>query len=203
MTKNLHPTGHETYPDAMPASAHAVASALRERLPGLTTKKLHKLLYYCQGHHLAAFGKPLFSETISAWDMGPVVGSLWREEKDSGPGGIPVEGDPPPLGESELNTIGYVISRYGALSGQDLEHLTHSESPWQRADSQRRPRESARIEPAWIEEYFASAAGDEDDDVVLDSDEVTKWLSDAKERLADPLQPDDLDALRAKLAARG
>jgi uncharacterized phage-associated protein len=39
-------------------------------------KKLHKLLYYCQGHHLATFGLPLFDESISAWDMGPVVGTL-------------------------------------------------------------------------------------------------------------------------------
>jgi uncharacterized phage-associated protein len=63
-------------------AARAVASVLRERLPGVGTKKLHKLLYYCQGHHLATFGKPLFGESISAWDMGPVVGSLWKQEKE-------------------------------------------------------------------------------------------------------------------------
>src|SRR5262249_49336794 len=70
------------YPDRMAVSARDVAPALRERLPDLGTVKLHKLLYYCQGHHLAIFGEPLFSETISAWDMGPVVGTLWRGEKD-------------------------------------------------------------------------------------------------------------------------
>ncbi|MER5420304.1 Panacea domain-containing protein [Streptosporangium roseum] len=183
----------------MPASAHAIASALRERVPGLTVKKLHKLLYYCQGHHLATFGRPLFKETISAWDMGPVVGTLWYEEKS----GDIAEGDLPPLGEAELNTIGYVASRYGALSGQDLEHLTHSEAPWQRADAERRPRESVRIEPAWIEEYFAAAAEDDDDDLVLDSNEVTKWLKLAKQHLEDPVRPDDLDELRSKLVARG
>ena len=52
-------------------SAHSVAVELRHRLPGVGVKKLHKLLYYCQGHHLATFGLPLFSESISAWDMGP------------------------------------------------------------------------------------------------------------------------------------
>ncbi len=60
----------------MTASAHDIASALRERLPGIGKKKLHKLLYYCQGHHLATFGRPLFSEQIYAWDMGPVVAAL-------------------------------------------------------------------------------------------------------------------------------
>jgi uncharacterized phage-associated protein len=51
----------------MTVSARDVAAAIRERLPRVPTKKLHKLLYYCQGHHLAHFGKPLFSDTISAW----------------------------------------------------------------------------------------------------------------------------------------
>jgi uncharacterized phage-associated protein len=69
----------------MAVPAREIAAALRERLPGLGTVKLHKLLYYCQGHHLATFGEPLFSDTISAWDMGPVVGTLWREEKDGVP----------------------------------------------------------------------------------------------------------------------
>ncbi|WP_433361331.1 Panacea domain-containing protein [Streptosporangium sp. CA-115845] len=183
----------------MPASAHAIAAALRERLPGLAIQKLHKLLYYSQGHHLAIFGVPLFGDTISAWDRGPVVGTLWHDERND----IPVEGSPPPLSEAQLNTIGYVVSRYGALSGQDLEHLTHSETPWQRADAMRRPRESARIETEWIEEYFAGPGADDsaEEGVVLDSAEVTRWLSDARERLADPLQVDDLDAIRAKLAA--
>ncbi|MET8334337.1 Panacea domain-containing protein [Streptosporangium canum] len=185
----------------MPASAHAIAAALRERLPGLAIQKLHKLLYYSQGHHLATFGKPLFNDTISAWDRGPVVGTLWRQEKD---GDVP-DGSLPKLGEAELNTIGYVASRYGALSGQDLEHLTHSETPWQRADAMRRPRESVRIEPEWIEEYFTGPGADDaaEEGIVLDSAEVTTWLSDARERLADPLQVDDLDAIREKLAARG
>src|SRR5690349_20126782 len=99
----------------MAVSARVVAAVLRERLPGLPTKKLHKLLYYCQGHHLAAFDEPMFGETISAWDMGLVVGTLWREEKQGA-----VAAGHPPLDEAALNTIGYVLSRYGALTGLDL-----------------------------------------------------------------------------------
>ena len=30
------------------------------------TKKLHKLMYYCQGHHLATFGEPLFAGVVAA-----------------------------------------------------------------------------------------------------------------------------------------
>jgi uncharacterized phage-associated protein len=47
----------------MAVSARDVAAALRERLPALGKVKLHKLLYYCQGHHLATFGVPLFRKS--------------------------------------------------------------------------------------------------------------------------------------------
>ena len=56
------------------------------------------------------------------------------------------------LADGVLNTIGYVLSRYGALTGQDLENLTHSEGPWRLADSGRRPGESARIKLEWIKQ---------------------------------------------------
>ncbi|HEU0129657.1 MAG TPA: type II toxin-antitoxin system antitoxin SocA domain-containing protein [Mycobacteriales bacterium] len=181
----------------MTTSAHAVAAALRERVPGLPTKKLHKLLYYCQGHHLATFGEPLFRESISAWDMGPVVGQLWFEEKER-----LVPGDAPPLDEAALNTVGYVVSRYGRLSGNDLERLTHTEPPWQRADRDRRPRTSAKIQPEWLREYFASARDDDDDEEpAADAEAVAAWLAGAGERLAEPVRPDDLDELRARLGA--
>jgi len=182
----------------MTVSARDVAAALRERLPGLPTKKLHKLLYYCQGHHAATFGTPLFAETISAWDMGPVVGQLWREEKDGTPAG-----DPSGLNEAHLNTVGYVVSRYGTLSGTDLEHLTHAETPWQYANAVRRPGESARIELAWIREYFATdgaADGDEDEPLAY-SAEIRAILKDADGRRSSDPATDDLDEMYARLLA--
>ncbi len=184
----------------MSVSAHDVARELRERIPGLSVKKLHKLLYYCQGHHLATFGRPLFVETISAYDMGPVVGVLWRAEKDGAP--------PPPgearMGEAELNTIGYVASKYRRLSATELEHLTHSETPWQRANATRRPGGRVRIENEWIEEYFRTcgAAGAGEEDLALDSAEVAKVFAGAEQRRHEPRVPDDLDKLRSMIAGR-
>ena len=184
----------------MTVSAHTVAAVLRDRLPGLPTKKLHKLLYYCQGHHLAAFGEPLFTETISAWDMGPVVGQLWHQEKEQGVSAAALA----ELTEAQLNTIGYVISRYGALTGLDLENLTHSEPPWQQADGGRRPHESARIEPTWLVGYFSTigAADNDDEAVPLDSDAVAQWLAEAPQRSSDELHRDSPDELRARLLPR-
>ena len=182
------------YTRVVPLPARAVADVLQERLPGVGVKKLHKLLYYCQGYHLATFGRPLFDEALSAWDMGPVVGSLWFAEKQ----GIPPVGDRSgPLDEAELNTVGYVLSRYGRLSGRDLEILSHAEDPWQRADHSRRPGGSVRIEPEWMRSFFAAA--DDDDEIPLDSEVVSEWLAGARERSERPPAQDDPQRLRARL----
>jgi len=179
----------------MIVSAHDVAVALRGRLPGLGQKKLHKLLYYCQGHHLATFGEPLFSENIVAWDMGPVVATLWREERRKMPPPQPHE-----LGEAELNTIGYVVSRYGKMNANDLERLSHTEEPWITGDERRKRGEPDRIELEWIRTFFARADTDEDEDATASDEVVAAWLA-ATEPPATlpPAKPDTREALLARL----
>jgi uncharacterized phage-associated protein len=187
-----------SYARPVSPSVYAVAAEVRARQPGMGVVRLHKLLYLGQGHHLAAFDRPLFTETISAWDNGPVVGELWyREDRRLEP--------PPqaPLGEAELNTIGYVMSRYGALTGRDLIHLTHSEDPWRRADVDRKPGTSRPIPISWIREYFMGDCADED--IVLDSTQIKVWLSDAARRrdTAGPRdEPDEITARIRDLSGR-
>jgi uncharacterized phage-associated protein len=178
-------------------SAHDVASELRKRLPGVPVKKLHKLLYYCQGWHAGTFGQPLFTESISAWDMGPVVGQLWYAEKQHGPRSAPDQR----LEEAALNTIGFVVSRYGALSGSELERLTHSEPPWLEADQRRAPRGSQRIELDSLQRFFSTAACEEDTlEPELDLDAVAQWLHDAKNGPPDgEFHADTPESLRALL----
>jgi uncharacterized phage-associated protein len=181
--------------DMLRVSAHDIADELRRRLPGLGEKKLHKLLYYCQGHHLATFDEPLFSETISAWDMGPVVGQLWYRERK----GL----DRPhasELDEGQLNTVGYVVSRYGALSGAELERLTHSETPWIEANERREPQTSARIPNESIRAFFSHSELDDDDDTpLLDVDAVEQFLSGANDRQRAHRKQDTPDELRRRL----
>lgn len=171
---------------------------LRERLPGVPVKKLHKLLYYCQGHHLATFGRPLFAESVSAWDMGPVVGQLWKTEHEEGVAAGTASDD-----EAALNTIGYVVSRYGRLSGLDLEHLTHSESPWRRADQNRVPGGSQPIRPEWMADYFQSEADQSEVQPQPSADLIRAWLADAPTRRERDLHPDHPDALRRRLLDAG
>jgi uncharacterized phage-associated protein len=179
----------------MTASAHDIAEALRERLPGLGQVKLHKLLYYCQGHHLATFGQPLFSENIFAWDMGPVVATLWREEREKAP-----RPEQHQLGEAELNTVGYVVSRYGKMNANDLERLSHTEEPWIAGDQRRRRGESDRIDLASIRAFFTTANASRDEDDVADDQVVAAWLAATRPpSMSPPAKPDTREALLARL----
>ena len=180
----------------MAVPARDIAAALRERLPGIGTMKLHKLLYYCQGIHLAHTGKQLFDDTICAWDMGPVVAPLWRAENagETKPSGAELD-------NAELGTINYVISTYGALSGADLSKLTHQESPWIRGDEQRRERgtASADIRVEWLAEYFTKAARETaEGEGSLDDDVIHEWLSEVAAR---PYPKPGTPATRESLAA--
>lgn len=112
-------------------SAHDVAAELRRQMPSMGAAKLQKLLYYVQGHHLATFGEPAFRERLVAWDLGPVVESVWREPGKPGA----TIGD-----EKILSTIGYVVSHYGRLWGGELIDRTHEEQPWMDADARRKER---------------------------------------------------------------
>jgi uncharacterized phage-associated protein len=109
----------------MTVSVHDVAREIRRRQPGAGDVKVHKLLYFAQGVHLARAGEPLFRERIEAWSMGPVVADLWRTEKHGG-------FRPPEqaLSSDEMLTVHEVLARYGHLTGKQLIRLTHREGPW-------------------------------------------------------------------------
>jgi uncharacterized phage-associated protein len=174
-----------------------VAVELRRRLPGVGVKKLHKLLYYCQGHHLADVGRPLFAESIAAWDMGPVVGKLWKSEQVN-----PPAASVRTLDHAALNTIGYVVSRYGALTGRDLEILSHGEQPWARArqHGQSAGDRSPKVSRRDMTEFFRSPEDDEDVSLsALPPDEIQEFLREARERFGSPARPDDLGRLKQRL----
>jgi uncharacterized phage-associated protein len=137
------------YRRGMTTTARNVAAALCERLPGVTAAKLHKYLYYAQGHHLAMLGRPLFEEAIAAWDHGPVVPAFWGCERQP-------TTDADDLTNAELSTLEYVAARYGGLTINDLERLTKAETPWQLADAARRPGVSVTIRPDWLRDYFST-----------------------------------------------
>lgn len=128
------------------ATAADFAAALRAQFqsdPGVT--KVHKLLYYCQGWHLAWTGEPAFDETIEAWEKGPVVADLWRAEKR---GPAP---EAAPLDDLRQRTVTYVTHRYGRLYASQLVGETHREDPWLTARA-----EGTDLSIEHMREFFAA-----------------------------------------------
>lgn len=109
---------------------------------------------------------------------------------------------PRALDDGHLNTVAYVVSRYGRLTGHDLELLTHAETPWQEAQADRRPGGSARISQDSIRQFFLSEGGPDPELPWPRAEDLAPLVEGAEERRRSPARRDDLTVLRAKLAGR-
>jgi uncharacterized phage-associated protein len=98
----------------------------------ITNLKMQKLVYYCQGFHLAMHDIPLFPERIEAWEHGPVCPLLYQKFKPFGSNPIPYSGDDysEKLEKNERELILEVYGVYGQFSAWRLREMTHQEPPW-------------------------------------------------------------------------
>ncbi len=178
--------------NAQVASARDVALEIERRLPGIGEAKLHKLLYYVQGYHLAWEQGPAFKEEIEAWELGPVVARLWRDRKYSFLGKLSRSIRPPmPLPESVRNITVNVISRLGDKSGAELIKATHAEDPWRLATSQGCNIANQEISHQSLIDFFST-----EPDWVRHMREHVATIRDNKDFVPDP--PGALDAVIAK-----
>ncbi len=140
---------------------------LLDRVANAGSDKLHKLLYYAQGHHAAITGQPLFLNSIIADENGPIIAGFGVAESE-----VP-RGD---LANSQLVSIAYVVSRYGNLSILDLQHLSMAEPPY------RQTRDAGRreIELQDMVAYFKGdgAPFDGFENLPVNSDAMNGYLSE-------------------------
>jgi uncharacterized phage-associated protein len=97
----------------------------------LTAMKLQKLLYYTQAWHLAVTDRPLFSDTMEAYQYGPVVPEVWRARwswESRNPREQQI--DSIQMDDLESDLIDLVLATYGSKTGDELSALTHEELPW-------------------------------------------------------------------------
>jgi len=115
------------------ASVFEVAKYLINSLP-IDNLKLQKLLYYSQAVHLVLHEKRcLFSESIEAWDYGPVVPNVYHEYKHCGFDTIPSTNELPVIQLDDQKSINIVICALRYMSGTELIDQTHREMPWRKA----------------------------------------------------------------------
>lgn len=124
---------------ALDISAYFVHLANNQNESDLTNLKLQKLLYFAQGEYLAKTGSPLFKDPIEAWDLGPVVRTVYDTFKECGPFPITtfdinVGANLDELPNDVKKFVETVWDDYGKYSARFLVDETHREgSPWQKA----------------------------------------------------------------------
>lgn len=103
-------------------------------LESMTHLKLQKICYYAQAWHLALYNNPLVDSKFEAWVHGPVSPKLYRHYKQWGWYEIAkYEGDVKNLNNETQNFLNQIFKLYGKFSGEQLEALTHEETPWKKA----------------------------------------------------------------------
>jgi len=116
--------------------------------------KLQKLVYFAYGWYCAYFDKPLFGETIWAWQHGPVVEELYHKYKQFKKYPIEMDGiADPQIGEDVLSILVEVWESYSHCTDSHLQNITHRpDSPWSKVYN-RRDR-NIEIPTPDIQEYF-------------------------------------------------
>ncbi len=143
------------------ASASDASDLVLRLLGSATTMKLQKLLYYCQGWHLAWDGEPLFSERIEAWANGPVVRDIYDLHRGTFRLSHPLPAswgaDCTRLTNDERETVEVVVNFYRDWSADQLSRATHGERPWIEAREGLTPTErgTQEISLDTMQDYFS------------------------------------------------
>jgi uncharacterized phage-associated protein len=118
----------------------------------ITNLKLQKLVYFAQGFYIGLYRRPLFNESIEAWQHGPVIPDLYQQYKDYGSGCIPSPKIDITLYSVKIkDLLDEVYKVFGQYSAWKLRALSHEGSPWKNAFNRRGDN---TITVADMEEYF-------------------------------------------------
>lgn len=103
----------------------------------MSPKKLQKLVYYAYAWVLALLNEDidnienrLFDEEIQAWVHGPVCPELYSEYKSYGWSKIEKIEERVRLDDEVEDILNQVWEVYGSFTGNELESITHQETPW-------------------------------------------------------------------------
>lgn len=129
----------------MTTTAHDVAEFILRECGRISAMKLQKLLYYSQAWSIVWDGVPLFDDPIEAWDGGPVVGDVWRDDRD---GRLASSCE---LTPAQAATVRGVLAFYAPFTGSELSEVTHRELPWLDARDEGR---NAPIGPARLAAFY-------------------------------------------------
>lgn len=100
----------------------------------MTPKKLQKLCYYAQAWSNALLNKNMINDTkFEAWAHGPVSPELYDKYREYRWNMIPLTETQIYVDEQSEDLLESVWITYGNKSANELEALTHTETPWRMA----------------------------------------------------------------------
>lgn len=111
-------------------------------ISAMTHKKLQKLCYYAKAWHLAMYDTNIISEDFQAWIHGAVQPELYHHYKQYRYDEIPMETNISDIPEYFLGFAREIYASYGHLTGNELEEVNHTETPWLNARAGLNPWES-------------------------------------------------------------
>lgn len=126
-------------------------------IQSMTNKKLQKLCYYAQAWHLALTGSPLVNNRFEAWIHGPVCPELYTKYRSYGYKDIPKQlGDGLSISEEIKAYADMTFEAYGHLTENDLEKISHTETPWLEARNGLEPWVNCSKEISWdsMKQYY-------------------------------------------------
>lgn len=98
--------------------------------------KLQKILYFLQAQFVVFAGKSLFEEDLIAWDIGPVVNSVWLEYRRFGGASIfihPKNYRNEYIANEHRKMIDEFLEYIRPYSSTQLVDICHGQKPWQNA----------------------------------------------------------------------
>lgn len=99
----------------------------------LSNLKLQKVLYFVQAQFLVSKNYPCFSETIEAWDFGPVVPVVYHEYKIYGSSSITAlfsDNCTTKIQVNDITIINGIVDQCSKISASRLVEITHDQDPW-------------------------------------------------------------------------
>lgn len=140
-------------------SIEDVAKYVLQKTNNITTKKLEKLVYYCQAWTLGWFKEELFPQEFQAWAYGPVCPSLFYHHRGNYIANPMMFSR---IGEHEFSfsekmMIDLVLKVYGDKDADFLSNLTHLEPPWNKARKGLSEEEKSNriIEKDWMIDFYS------------------------------------------------
>lgn len=112
--------------------AEYVLAKYAEKNVSLSNLKLQKILYFLQAEFLVRTEKPLFPDEILAWDIGPVVPSVYQKYRIFGGAGIPYRPQIRQFSFSrkEKAIIDEIVFSTLDYSASKLTEMTMHQNPW-------------------------------------------------------------------------